>query len=109
MPGADCRGRCALAVFGCDRAAGASACTLHASRVVGWAGGAMRRWLPHPLMASFLLLSWLLLQHSLAPGTIVVGLLLALGLTRVLDRLQPPGVRVRHSGVVVGFTAPVFR
>src|SRR5699024_6834072 len=61
-----------------------------------------------PLMASFLLLSWLLLQHSLAPGTIVVGLLLALGLTRVLDRLQPPGVRVRHPVILLGLLARVF-
>lgn len=68
----------------------------------------MKRWLPHPLMAGFLLLAWLLLQQSLAPGSIVVGSVLALVLTRVLDRLQPPAVRVRHPGVLLKLLLRVF-
>lgn len=68
----------------------------------------MKRWLPHPLMAGFLLLAWLLLQQSLAPGTIVVGLLLALVLTRVFARLQPPPVRVRRPGIVLQLLIRVF-
>lgn len=58
----------------------------------------MKRWLPHPLMAGFLLLVWLLLGQSLAPGRILVGLVLALLLARAFGRLQPPPVRVRHIG-----------
>lgn len=68
----------------------------------------MKRWLPHPLVAGFLLLAWLLLQQSLAPGTIVVGVVLALVLTRVLDRLQPPPVRVRRPGRLLMLLARVF-
>jgi multicomponent K+:H+ antiporter subunit E len=55
-----------------------------------------RRWLPHPLMAGFLLLAWLLLRQSLAPGTIVVGAVLGLGLAWAFGQLRPPAARVRH-------------
>lgn len=61
----------------------------------------MKRWLPYPLMTGFLLLVWLLLSQSVAPGTIVVGAVLALGLAWVFGRLQPPPVRVRHYGLLV--------
>lgn len=61
----------------------------------------MKRWLPHPLMAGFLLLAWLLLQQSLAPGTILLGVLLALVLAWVFGKLQPPPVRVRRIGTLM--------
>lgn len=56
----------------------------------------LRRWLPHPLMAGFLLLAWLLLRQSLSPGTILVGAVIALGLAWAFGRLRPPRARVRH-------------
>lgn len=56
----------------------------------------MRRLLPHPWMAGFLLLAWLLLQRSLAPASWIGGVLLALGLAWVYGRLAPPAVRIRH-------------
>ena len=56
----------------------------------------MRRWLPHPLMAGFLWLVWLLLQSSLAPGSVLLGALLALGLAWAFGQLQPPAVRLRR-------------
>jgi multicomponent K+:H+ antiporter subunit E len=56
----------------------------------------LRRWLPHPLMAGFLLLAWLLLRQSLAPGTIIVGAMIALGLAWVFGKLRPPLARVRN-------------
>lgn len=56
----------------------------------------MTRWLPRPLMAGLLLLAWLLLNQSLAPGTIVLGTVLALGLSWALDTLQPPIVHMRR-------------
>lgn len=68
----------------------------------------MKRWLPHPLVAGFLLLTWLLLRQSLAPGTIAVGIALALVLTRILDRLQPPPVRVRRPGRLLMLLCRVF-
>lgn len=68
----------------------------------------MKRWLPHPLLAGFLLLAWLLLQQSLAPATFLIGALLALGLSHLLDRLQPPPVRVRRPVLLLRLLAHVF-
>lgn len=68
----------------------------------------MRRWLPHPWMAGFLLLAWLLLQQSLAPGTIILGVALALGLAWGFGKLDPPPVRVRRIGTLVWLLARVF-
>lgn len=56
----------------------------------------IKRWLPHPLMAGFLLLAWLLLRQSLAPGTIIVGAVIALGLAWVFGQLRTPLARVRN-------------
>jgi len=56
----------------------------------------MSRVLPHPLMAGFLLLAWLLLRQSLAPGTVLTGLVIALALAWVFGRLRPPAARVRN-------------
>lgn len=61
----------------------------------------MRRWLAHPWLMLGLLAAWLLLQESLAPGTIVVGIVLALVLARLFDVLRPPKVRVRHAGTLL--------
>lgn len=58
----------------------------------------MKRWLPHPLLAATLLLTWLLLQQSLAPGTWLIGVLLALLLSRLWARLEAPDVRLQHMG-----------
>lgn len=68
----------------------------------------MKRWLPHPLMSGFLLLVWLLLSHSVAPGTILVGVVLALGLVWAFDKLQPPPVRVRHYGLLAALLVRVI-
>ncbi|MDN5863386.1 MAG: Na+/H+ antiporter subunit E [Salinisphaera sp.] len=68
----------------------------------------MSRWLPHPLLTAFLLLAWLLLQQSLSPGTIVVGLLLALLLARVLDKLELPPVRIRRYDLLCVLLLRVF-
>jgi multicomponent K+:H+ antiporter subunit E len=47
-------------------------------------------------MSAFLLLAWLLLQRSLAPGTLLVGVLVALGLGWAFGKLRPPMARVRN-------------
>lgn len=58
----------------------------------------MKRWLAHPLLIVMLLLAWLVLQQSLAVGTILIGLVIGLGLSRLWTRLDAPRVRVRHVG-----------
>lgn len=57
----------------------------------------MRRWLPHPLMAGFLWLVWLLLQNSLAPGGMLLGAVLAWGLAWAFGKLRPSPVRLRRA------------
>lgn len=61
----------------------------------------MKRWFAHPLLTGLLLLAWLLLQQSVAPRSIIFGTLLALLLCRILDRLQPQPVRLRHPGTLL--------
>jgi multicomponent K+:H+ antiporter subunit E len=47
----------------------------------------MTRWLPFPRVSAALLLTWLLLQQSLAPGAWLLGALLALALPQLLAAL----------------------
>lgn len=68
----------------------------------------MKRWLPHPLMATAILLAWLMLQQSLAPGTLLVGLVLAWALSRLWARLDPPRPRLRHAGLLLALGWRVF-
>ena len=68
----------------------------------------MKRWLPHPWFALWLLVAWLLLQQSLAASTIVLGIVLALVLSRALGRLDLPRVRVRSFGTLLVLLARVF-
>lgn len=56
----------------------------------------MRRWLPYPALSASLLLIWLLLNQTLAPGQFVVGALLGVGLAKVFQRLDPPRLRLRN-------------
>ena len=56
----------------------------------------MRRWLPFPLLTAALLALWLLLTGSMAPGTVVLGGVLALGAGRALTALDPPKSRFRR-------------
>lgn len=68
----------------------------------------MRRWLPHPWFALWLLVAWLLLQQSLAAPTIVLGIVLALALSWTLGKLDLPRVRVRSLGTLPVLLARVF-
>ncbi|HEX6266527.1 MAG TPA: Na+/H+ antiporter subunit E [Burkholderiales bacterium] len=60
----------------------------------------MRRWLPYPLLSFWLLVMWLLLNRSLAPGHLVLGALLALGGALALAELQAPEGRVRRVAAI---------
>ncbi len=56
----------------------------------------MRRWLPYPLLSFLLLVIWMLLNQSVAPGTILLGALLGIGLARVFGVLRPPKAHVHN-------------
>src|SRR3546814_12666186 len=56
----------------------------------------MRRWLPYPLLSGLLALIWLVINQSLSPGTILLGVVLGLLLGRVFGLLRPPRVHVRN-------------
>ena len=60
----------------------------------------MRRWLPFPLLTVSLLALWLLLTGSLAPGTIILGGVLAIGAAQALTALTPPKTRLRRPRAV---------
>lgn len=56
----------------------------------------IRRWLPHPLLSALLALIWLLFNQSVAPGTLLLGVVFGIVLARVYDLLRPPPARVHH-------------
>ncbi|MCZ7656451.1 MAG: Na+/H+ antiporter subunit E [Xanthobacteraceae bacterium] len=61
----------------------------------------MRRWLRYPLLAAALLLGWLLLNESLAPGTLLLGAVLAVGLAWSAAALELPSLRLRRPAAAV--------
>lgn len=56
----------------------------------------IRRWLPYPLLSGLLALVWVVLNQSLSPGTVVLGVALGAGLARVFGMLRPPKARIRN-------------
>lgn len=56
----------------------------------------IRRWLSYPLLSGLLALVWLVLNQSLSPGTVVLGVVLGLLLGRVFGLLRPPKAHVRN-------------
>src|SRR5690606_4348637 len=64
-----------------------------------------RRWLPYPALTAFLLAVWLLFNQTLAPGQMLVGAVLGMGLAKVFDLLRPPRLRLRnhHKLLVLAF------
>lgn len=67
----------------------------------------MRAWFPYPLFSIALFLMWLLLNQSVAPGSIVVGVVLSTVLAWVMVKLQPSRSRLRRLGRVAGFAVAV--
>jgi multicomponent K+:H+ antiporter subunit E len=55
-----------------------------------------RRWLPYPLLTALLALIWLVLNQSLSPGMVVLGLALGVALAKVFGLLRPPKARIRN-------------
>ena len=64
--------------------------------------------LPHPLLSLALLALWLLLNQSLSPGHLVLGLLAGLIAPWGLTLLEPPPVRLSRPGAIVRLAARVF-
>jgi multicomponent K+:H+ antiporter subunit E len=61
----------------------------------------MKRWLPHPLLTLCLVLTWLLLQQSLNPGQILLGIAAALLAARGYAALRPAPARIRFGWAMV--------
>lgn len=56
----------------------------------------MNHWLPQPLLSLSLLVVWLLLGNTLAPGQILLGLFIALALPLFTVRFWPDRPRLRR-------------
>ena len=67
----------------------------------------MRRWLPYPAMSALLLVIWLLLNQTLAPGQFVVGAILGVVLARIFRLLDAPTLRLRNPHSLVLLAARV--
>ncbi len=52
-------------------------------------------WLAHPWLTALLALSWLLLQHSLAPVHLLSALLIGLAVPRLLHDFLPPATPLK--------------
>ena len=65
----------------------------------------MKRWLPQPLYSLCLWLVWLLLANSTAPGHLILGGLLALGLPLFTVRFWPDRPRIRRPFKLLRYLA----
>lgn len=65
----------------------------------------MKRWLPHPLLTPLLAVIWLLLNNSLAPGQVLLGLLLGWAIPKFTLAFWPEAVRIHKPWVVLRFAA----
>ncbi|WFU47122.1 Na+/H+ antiporter subunit E [Sinorhizobium terangae] len=68
----------------------------------------MRTWFPYPLLSLALLIMWLLLNQSLAPGSILIGLVLGMALGWVTLKLHPARSRLHRIGRAAGFAVEVI-
>lgn len=60
-------------------------------------------WLPHPLLTPVLAVIWLLLNNSVAPGQVLLGLLLGWTIPRFTLGFWPERVRIRHPALLLRF------
>jgi multicomponent K+:H+ antiporter subunit E len=68
----------------------------------------MKRWLPYPLLTAFLVAVWLLLNQSIAPGTIILGIVFACAAAWALAALDPPTTRFRRPGTALKLALDVL-
>ena len=69
---------------------------------------ALSRLVPHPLLSGLLLLSWLWLNDTLAPGHVLLGGVLALGIPLFTRRFWPEPLVVRRPVKVVEYLLVVL-
>lgn len=69
----------------------------------------MRKWLPHPLLTPTLAAIWLLLNNSVAPGQIALGLLLGWAIPRFTLAFWPERVRIRAPLALLCFVGVFLR
>ena len=67
-----------------------------------------RVWLPHPVTSGILFVVWLLLNHTLSPGHIVLGAALALLIPMFTRRFFPEPVYLARVGTIVRFLLTVL-
>jgi len=67
------------------------------------------RLLPHPLLSLLLLLLWLLLSNSAAPGHLLLGAVLGLLIPRFTRRFWPDTLRVRRPVLLLRFGGLVLK
>jgi multicomponent K+:H+ antiporter subunit E len=68
----------------------------------------MKRLLPHPILTLALTLVWLLLNNSLAPGQMIIGLLLGWAIPLFALAFWPEPVSIRNWPVLLRFSAVVL-
>lgn len=68
----------------------------------------IRRLLPHPILTPILALVWLLLANSLAPGQVLLGLLLGWAIPWFSRRFWPEPVPLRHPLTLLRFCGRVL-
>ena len=68
----------------------------------------IRRLLPHPILTLLLTLVWLLLTNSLAPGQVLLGLLLGWAIPWFSRRFWPEPVSLRHPLTLLRFCGRVL-
>lgn len=67
-----------------------------------------RRWLPHPVTSALLFVVWLLLNHTLSAGHIVLGAALGISIPWFTQRFFPESVYLRRPGTMLRFLAIVL-
>ncbi|PMR76653.1 Na+/H+ antiporter subunit E [Billgrantia endophytica] len=69
---------------------------------------ALGRYLPTPTLSLVLLLVWLLMVRSIAPGQVLLGLTLAVGIPLLTQRFWEPLPHVRHPLKLAWFVLVVL-
>lgn len=67
----------------------------------------MKRLLPYPAMSLFLMITWLILNQSVAVGHLLIGAVLGWALGGAFGRLQPPALRIRNRRRLLQLVAVV--
>jgi multicomponent K+:H+ antiporter subunit E len=67
-----------------------------------------RRWLPHPVTSGILLVVWLLLNHTLSPGHMVLGAILAVLIPMFTQRFFPEPVYLTRVTTILRFFLTVL-